>query len=559
MNASQTIQSFSDLWQRRVPRLVVTARDKIAAARGSILMALAVVLTAMMLGLITAVQPFLALLLVIVLIGLGSLIWLARRVAPRAPLWIKASFLVVIGQLVFSYGFSNIIFFVGGLPLPLTECVLFVALCACAYRVWLAKERLSLPLPLWFLVLWIAFNLAWHLPSGLIRDGVGAARDAMPTVEILFIIPGFVITTICLQEGAHGSIWIRSVLLILGCLLAIYGLLYPFSSSIQAISPRVTSLQQSVPIFGHFTSFPAVGLMAMIGWALWSWQSSEPTRLWGSVLGVATFVAGFLVFFMVQARIAYLFVIVSLFVFWTIGGQAKQARRIVLALLVGLSVLLTIEMSGLEFKGRVGRLSASGIVDHVLTLTGQSNDSRSEFSGAAAGVNQRRQWRDFSLKLWSRDISTRILGIGFGQVLTDLTTAGTEGQTMIVREPHNSYVTTLSRSGIVGLIVMLSLHTYVLRLCLSGYRRHYLTQRPHAAYFLGVMFYELYCLLNSWGEPHFEVAHFAVPSYFIYGTVIGLHVYTSQINLNRPQHATLVPTETPMNSSCIASIPGRDR
>jgi hypothetical protein len=163
-----------------------------------------------------------------------------------------------------------------------------------------------------------------------------------------------------------------------------------------------------------------------------------------------------------------------------------------------------------------------------MTLTGQTSDSRSEFSGAAGGVNQRRQWRDFSLKLWSRDTSTQILGIGFGHVLTDLTTAGTDGQTMIVREPHNSYVTTLSRSGIVGLVVMLSLHVSVLWICLYGYRRHYLTQRPQAAYFLGVMFYELHSLMNSWGEPHFEVAHGAVPSYFIYGTVIGLHLFTAK-------------------------------
>ncbi len=541
MNASQTIPSSSNLWQQRVVRFVVTARDNITSTRGHILVLIAGLLTAVILGLITAVQPLLALLLMIVLVSLGSLAWLVRHVAPGAPLWIKASFLVVMGQLVFSYGFSNIIFFVGGIPLPLTECVLFVALCACAHRIWLAKNRLSLPLPLWFLVLWIAFNLAWHLPSGLIRDGVGAARDAMPTVEMLFIIPGFVIAIICLQEGQRGQIWIRSVLLILGCLLAIYGLFYPVSGSIQAISPRVTSLQQSVPIFGHFTSFPAVSLMAMIGWALWRWQSSEPTWFWGSVLGVAIFVAGLLVFFMVQARIAYLFVMISLFVFLIIGGQAKQATRMVLALLVGLTVLVTIEMSGLEFKGRVGRLSASGIVEHVMTLTGQSSDSRSEFSGAAGGVNQRRQWRDFSLKLWSRDISTQILGIGFGQVLTDLTTAGTEGQTMIVREPHNSYVTTLTRSGLQGLAVMLSLHASVLWICLAGYRRHYLTHRPQAAYFLGVMFYELYSLLNAWGEPHFEVAHFAVPSYFIYGTVIGLQVYISQ--------TTQAPTMTfPPNS-----------
>ena len=530
MNSMQTMQSLSSSWQYGVGRIVVMARDKVPSNHGPIPLLIIWLLTAVVLGLIVAIEPFLAILLMIALVGLALLARLVMRVAPGAPIWIKASFLVVIGQLVFNYGFSNIILFVGGIPLPLSECVLFFALCACAQRILQGKDGLVLPWQILLLVSWIAFNLIWHLPSGIISDGVSAARDAMPTVEMLFIIPGFVIAIICLQEGNRGKIWIQSVLSVLGCLLAIYGFLYPFSGIIQAISPRVASLQQSVPVLGNFTSFPAVSLIAMIGWTLWRWQSSKPMRFWGSMLGVAIYVSGLLVFFLTQARIAYLFVTLSLFIFFLIGGQSKQGIRIIIGLMVGICILLTIEMSGLEMKGRVGQLSASGIFEHMMTLTGQSSDSNNEFIGAGRGVNQRKQWRDYSLKLWSHDISTKILGIGFGPVLTDLTTAGSEGQKMIVREPHNSFVTTLSRSGIVGLMVMLSLHASVVRVCFFGYRRNYLIRRPQAAYFLGVMFYEIYCLLNAWGEPHFEVAYFAIPSYFICGTVIGLHVYTLKKN-----------------------------
>jgi hypothetical protein len=516
------------VWPQGVDIFLGTAWEKIPSVQGYTLMLIVGLLTAVLFGVIAGVQPFLALLLLIALVGLALLAWLVRRVAPGAPMWIKASFLVVMGQLVFSYGFSNIIFFIGGIPLPISECVLFFALCACAHRIWLAKDRLKLPWPLLVLVLWVFFNLALHLPIGLIHDGVGAARDAMPTVEILFIIPGFVIAIICLEEGQRGKIWIHSVLLILGCLLAVYGMLYPISGNIQAISPQVSSVQQNVSIFGHFTSFPAVSIMAMIGWMLWRWQSSEPAKFWSTALGIAIFVAGLLVFFMFQSRIAYLFVAVSLLIFLVIGGQTKQATLIVLGLLVGVTILLTIEMSGLQIKGRVGRLSASGIFEHVMTLTGQTSDSRSEFSGAANGVSQRHRWREYSLKLWSRDISTQISGIGFGQVLTDHTTTGTGGETMIVREPHNSYVTTLTRSGIVGLTVMLCLHASVLWICVFGYWRSYLSQRSQAAFFLGVIFFEIYSLLNAWGEPHFEVAYFAIPSYFIYGTVIGLHFFITK-------------------------------
>jgi len=480
------------------------------------------------LALVTAVQPVLTLLLLAALVGLAGLTWLLRSLAPGAPWWIKASFFVVCGQLVLSYGFSNIIFIAGGVPIPLTDGVMMIGLLYSGWHVLFARERVALPPGLWVLLGWVLFCLAWHLPAGLRRDGVGAARDAMPTVQILYAIVGFVIVTLCLRAGEQGRRWLRGVLLLLGGMLAVYGLCYPISSVLISVSPRMSSLQQSVPIFGYFTSWPAMAALSLVGLALWRWQAERRGLRpgWpGRLLGVVIVLSSLMTFFLVQARIAYLFALLCAPIFLVVGGQTRQVGRMAGALLLGLSALMVIELSGLELQGRVAKLSVSGIYHHLLSLGGSAGGADRDFGGAAAGIDQRRQWREYALGLWSEGVSSEMLGIGYGYVLTDLTTGGTAGETLIVREPHNSYVTTLTRTGAVGLGIMLGLHAAVLGVCFIGYRRSYQNQPALAAAFLGALFYEVYSLLNAWGEPHFEVAHFSVPSYFIYGAVFALYAH----------------------------------
>ncbi len=486
----------------------------------------AMLLIGSFLALVTAVQPFLTILLLIALLSLGLLTWLLCSLAPGAPWWIKASFFVVCGQLVLNYGFSNIIFFAGGVPIPLTDSVLMIALLCSAWHVWFAHERVDLPIGLWFLLGWVLFCLVWHLPAGLKRDGVGAARDAMPTVQMLYVLAGFVVVTRCLRAGAQGQRWLRSVLLLLGLMLAVYGLFYPLSSVLLSVSPRMSSLQQTVPIFGYYSTWPAMAALSLVSLALWHWQAAQRGQRLGwlaVIFAMMITVSALLTFFMVQARIAYLFVMLCVPIFLVVGGQARQVGRIVAVLLVGVAVLFAVELSGVQLKGRVANLSVSGIYYHMLSLGGGSGGPDREFSGAAGGINQRKQWREYALSLWDGDVCTKALGIGYGYILTDLTTSGTGGETLVVREPHNSYVTSLVRTGVVGLGSMLVLNAGVLACSFMGYRRNRHRQPGLAAAFLGALFYEVYSLLSAWGEPHFEVAYFSVPSYFIAGGVYALY------------------------------------
>jgi O-Antigen ligase len=457
---------------------------------------------------------------------LAVALWSAFRIAPGAPLWIRALYFVIAGQAVLNYGFANLMLKFGGAPLPLTEIVLGVALVACFLRAGPSADQVSIPLGLWAVALWVTFNLAIHIPAGLSRFGVGAARDALPTVEILFIIPGYVSTIVGLRGREPGRAWMWRFVYAVAVLAGFYGLLLPAADYLQELSPEVPSVQQSVPLLGYFASWPAVGLMGVFGTFLWRWQLERLATGRERAIAAVIAISGLAAFVQAQSRISYLFVGISVPILLLIGGQGRLISRVFIAVGAVMVALLALELSNVQIGGRIGTLSASGIAEHLMTLSGDSDSG--EYGGAAAGINQRREWRHHALRLWSSSPETEVLGIGFGEVLTNLTTAGAQGQTMVVREPHNSYVSILTRSGLLGIGVFLSLQTAAFITAWRGYRRFMVSNRTAAAFFLGALLAQTYSLMNAWGEPHFENAYTAVPSLFLIGCIFGVAAYYRQ-------------------------------
>jgi hypothetical protein len=187
---------------------------------------------------------------------------------------------------------------------------------------------------------------------------------------------------------------------------------------------------------------------------------------------------------------------------------------------LGIGALVVIEVSGIEIQGRIATVTASGIWDHLLSLTGQSRSA--EFEGSAAGVTQRREWRDASLEKWAFSPQTMLVGIGFGDALTNHIVIGTGGEIIIVREPHNSFVTMLTRGGLLALSVFLTLLVYILAITAVGYWRYRAHDRRLAAIFLGGFLWQVMAMLQGWGQPYFENPYTVVPNYFVYGSLIAL-------------------------------------
>lgn len=450
------------------------------------------------------------------LLFLVVLIKYVASFAPGAPYWAKGMVLVSMGLFVLNLGFAGIAFPMGSLPLPLTDVVLAFALLMSLSKVLLdSKRTIRLPAGIVVLSLWVVFTLALHLPEDWQSFGTAAARDGVRVAEALVVIPAYVMARMALQRPEQGMVWVRSVLWSLGLGLGIYGLMIPFQDVMMRYSPGFMGLQKWVPVLGNYQTWPMAGLVGILSMLAWRWAYARPLSTLQKLVCLLVALGGLTAFAMLQSRAGYVFVAAALLVMSVLGGQGKLVRSALGLLLVCAMGLLVLEMSGLQLKGRVGTLSLTGVADHLHSLTGESRNE--EFAGAAGGISQRKAWRAYSLKLWDYSMSSRLLGIGYGRVLTDLTTTGEDGKEVAVQDPHNSYVTTLTRAGVIGFAVMMGVQIWICYVAVVGYRRNRHTDRRWAAFYLSLCMFQIYTLLDAWGEPHFEVTHYIVPTYFVYG------------------------------------------
>ncbi|MCD6681939.1 MAG: O-antigen ligase family protein [Burkholderiaceae bacterium] len=458
-----------------------------------------------------------ALIVTFALVAIGALL---VAVAPSAPLWARMTLVVLLGHLLLNYGFANAVLAIGPVRAPLSELVLVIALVGSGVYLLRAGAQ-CVPATMWLFLAWLTFVLGMHVPRGFARYGIVALRDALPTVQMLYLLPGFVIAHMAMRH-ADGARWTRRFVLIVGVCIAVYGLAYPLQKTLLGYSPRVTGMQQAVPLVGYFASWPQVALTGICGVLLWGWARPEQDSLLFKALRAVLITAFGISFLFVQSRGGYVTAIALLVLLLLIGDQARTAGRLALAGVFGVVLLFGVSTLGLELRGRVGNVTLESAIDHLTTLSGRA-DSSSDFQGAAGGIVQRRMWREQSLRLWRTDLETTVFGIGYGQPLTNFTVGGTEGGSIIVREPHNSYVTILTRLGVTGIVFMLLLHGMAFGTALRLYRKacRY-GDRPLAAMALGTAVYFVCNYLNAIGQPNFENPHFAVPYFFLAGVTFSL-------------------------------------
>lgn len=473
------------------------------------------------LGALAAAAPQLVLVLIgalALLVGLAALFY---TLAPGGPIWVRACLMVVMAHLLFSYGFGNATVGVGGARVPISEVILLVSLGGSAAYFWRVGFG-RLPMALWFFLVWLVFLLAIHLPVGFARYGSPALRDALPTVQALFVIPGYCVGHLALSDPAKRN-WAVRCLLGLGVALALYGLLYPLQTTLLALSPRVTGLQQSVPLVGYYTTWPTVAVTGLFGVLLWRWAMPQPARRTLVTAAALLLLTGFgLGFLLMQSRGGYVMFVVVTVMMLALRGQRGTVLRVAVLLLTGLLLLAVVGASGLEIKGRIGQLSLDTISAHLLTLSGEA-ESGSGLEGAAAGIEQRSRWGTQSLKMWSADIQSMVVGVGYGPALTDFVVGGAGGRPIVVREPHNSYVTTLTRMGAVGFLVMMTIHTVTLLAALRLYRWHlHRGERSLAGFTLGCAVFFVCNYVNAIGQPNFESPHFVVPYFFLAGVIAAM-------------------------------------
>jgi len=115
-----------------------------------------------------------------------------------------------------------------------------------------------------------------------------------------------------------------------------------------------------------------------------------------------------------------------------------------------------------------------------------------------------------------------VFGVGYGPALTNFMSPGENGEGVVVREPHNSFISSLVRGGIVyfglwGAVVLGSMRRAWLGARLPGLKEdeagHFKGFAAWAFILMGML------LLTSLSEPNFESPSIAAMFYIVAGMV----------------------------------------
>jgi O-antigen ligase len=417
--------------------------------------------------------------------------------------WRKVVLWTVGGYIVLNAGFEMVRIPPVGAGIPLGELVLVCTLCVVNLLVVLprmASETWLLPILVWW---------GMSLSRSLIDTTVGGAwsfRDASQAIESLYLIVGFWLVNQPEHLQAFFK-WLRKLLL----LLAFYGLLFPFSPTLQKYSPKLPGMASahSASILFQVTNSPEMLLWAAC-WLLIDRQRSTHFRL-TTTLWACLLVAFSIAFS--QERTIYLEVLIVGVVLFVV--RRKVATKWAMILLFGVVIIGIVSLSGLELKGRMGKkISLDFISKHFEAISGAAGSE--DVEGAAGGVGQRLGWWSHIFSELKSSPTKAIFGLGYGITLTDF-----RGPFGIVREPHNSYISVLARLGLSGFIVWTLMQ---IALYSSWWRSYRLCRRMGWTVDqnqLLVLF--VFCVLIAViaiGEDGFEKPFNAIPYYLFLGVVL---------------------------------------
>lgn len=470
-------------------------------------------------GAFVAVAPLWAVILFGIVAGVIVIWWLYGP----GPWWSRAMLCVLGGSLILGQGFSNASIGGGGLRLPITELVLL--LCLFVFFLSYRWRDLLGGLDGALLLICALFPLFLHLAGDVFRYGIVSVRDATHYVDMW----AFVVGVGFAQSIAAGRIPERTwskFLLFLFVIAALYGLSYPIRDLVAGYSPRVMGYQQRLPVFGYYnmvniTAF-SVLMFAVIATKKPMWpgldQHKNIIKLMAGLSAVCLLV--------MQTRAIFVGLAVVVVILFALGWR----REVFALIVIGLIALLGFELAsayGVGVSGKLGEIGFATAWDMLVSIFGQG-----DLRGAAHGTHQRLSWWS-QLIFESVESPERFLfGRGFGEPLTDFFAPGEKGQ-VIVREPHNSYLSVYARAGLLVFITWIVFKLRIYWCFFSSYLRAS-DDYPRKGFVLWVALFILVNDLRALVEPVYEFPYGAVPIYFIIGfTLVFIRREDASIGVTR--------------------------
>jgi O-antigen ligase len=491
--------TLTDYWAR--------TQDPLRHMAGGLVLAIGVVGLAVV-GLLVVMMPVIVsdgLVLISVSVLLAFLVY---RSCPGGPLWAKAVAVIFLLNVVLNYGFANVVVGPGTTVMPVNELVLAVVVPIVFIRF---GARIVTDGPSLLMLVAAALPLVIHLPQDFPAFGLDAARDALRNVDMFAYFAGIGLA-LTAESAETWRLWRNRLLRWTLVAASVYFLSYPISTTLQRFSPYSFSYQQPIALLGQFQSVQVFLVPLILGAFLIPglFDNRSNTRRWLRWLVPSV---GFAELVMFQHRTTYFVLLGSVGLLFLMGRRRVATALLAAACATGVG-LAGLAASGFDFEGRIGRISLSTVEDQI---EGIGDESSEHVQGR--GFTQRADWWRSALTLWAENPKTMIFGVGYGIPLTNFHAAGTLGD-VVVREPHNSFITSLVRGGLAGFLPWFLFHVWLLcQLLTAAFQRE---TEPHLergfAQWLLVLFGS--ALFTAMFEPVYELPFFAITLYILWGSTI---------------------------------------
>lgn len=388
------------------------------------------------------------------------------------------------------YPYSNILIGI----IPLNEILLIISIIVIFNEIPKLLSKYQLLIPLVILSIFCIIRAFFDF----FEYGLWAFRDVMHFIEIWWMFP-----TLFLLEKGYLNYFIRkliksAIILIPFKLLAI--LLKPYSETI-----TIHGIQGDIPLL---TSIASWGLIVFPVFFYSIFFEKKYIKI---LVGLYFF----LFIAITESRNVYLALIFSFIYFISLKFSFKTLINVFKYLFIGITVLYII--SNFTFLNEYTRfgiesIRPDNIVKHLLSSTGKETSEK--FSGAAGGVIQRLLWWTNTIKRTTSSTYTTIFGLGFGIPLTDHIVAGGK----IVREPHNSFISTFARAGLLGFIIWFIVIFNIIIKNFFIAKKNYKNIRYYPV-ILPINFLFIYIFFLSLSEPPFELPFEATVIYIFLGVL----------------------------------------
>lgn len=397
--------------------------------------------------------------------------------------------------IVLNYGFINV-----GLPIGFPFPVFYIP----AFLFLIFNRNYNLLFKFirnkYFLIL-LPLIMVWllHFITKFSLNNPFVIRDGTIVIDLFFLLVGY----LYFYKYGYNNLYVDRFIKTLFLISTIYICFFPFREFIFTISP-IVGIFNNVYLLGNYKSLPYIAIATIF----YHYGKRK-------ILSYVIISINLIYLFLAQSRVVLIVLLffLPLFILFfrkDIIQNASDRRKNILYfslfLGIGIFILILIPTLGIVYEGRHGVVSLDLIKQQFLSMVG-----RGELEGPAAGYDLRLNWWDDLLAENFASPELFVLGRGLGMPLTDFYTPSG----VVVREPHNSYLTAFLRFGIIGFISFLLFHITLLW-SVGAILFKSNSMLPEKTIFI---FY-ISTLFNANFQPVFEFSSYAVPIYFFCGLFI---------------------------------------